>query len=518
MVWIPGGTFWMGADDASMQDAGPVHEVTLDGFWLDRTEVTNRQFARFVTATGYVTVAERQPDPADFPGVPAGEARPRLAGLHAAGRRGLARESAGLVELCPGRQLEASRGAGDIDRGEGRLSRRPGVLGSTPWPMPDGPGNDCPPRRNGNTPRAAARNWPSSSGAIELRPDGKWQANIWQGHFPDRNAPEDGFARTAPVGSFPPNGFGLFDMSGNVWEWCSDWYRPGYDAGPARNPKGPPSSFDPDEPGVPKRVQRGGSFLCTDEYCGRYRPGTRGKEAVEQRDVARRLPLCLVPRRIDVAAAGRSPGRIRPVVNAPAIRMHQPCRSHAWIEGPVSDWLHRSLYWISSELLTHLGFLLALVFLANLLRQRRSPSSTMAWLLVILLLPYVGVPLYVIFGGRKMNPMARRKARIYQPSAGRQERGPGGVGTERLLASYGVPPAREGNRIELVASGSRGVPPHHGPDRGGAVHDPHHDLHPRLGRGEPGARWSGWPSGPARASRCGCSSTTWDRGGCPGAI
>ncbi len=119
----------------------------------------------------------------------------------------------------------------------------------------------------------------------------------------------------------------------------------------------------------------------------------------------------------------------------------------------MSDWLHRSYYWISSELLTHLGFLLALVFLANLLKQRRSPSSTMAWLLVILLLPYVGVPLYVIFGGRKMNPMARRKASLYHPRA-EKEQGPGLFGTERLLASYGVPPAREGNRLELVNSGS----------------------------------------------------------------
>ena len=111
----------------------------------------------------------------------------------------------------------------------------------------------------------------------ELRPGGKWQANIWQGHFPEQSSPEDGFSRTAPVGSFPANAFGLFDMSGNVWEWCADWYRPGYDISQARNPKGPASSYDPDEPGVPKRVQRGGSFLCTDQYCTRYLPGARGK-------------------------------------------------------------------------------------------------------------------------------------------------------------------------------------------------------------------------------------------------
>ncbi len=118
----------------------------------------------------------------------------------------------------------------------------------------------------------------------------------------------------------------------------------------------------------------------------------------------------------------------------------------------MSDWLHQSYYWITTELWTHLGFLLALVFLANLLRQRRSPSSTIAWLLVILFLPYLGVPLYVMFGGRKMNPMARRKSKIYEPIAeGRTAAS--ADGTERLLASYGVPPARGGNRIELVTDG-----------------------------------------------------------------
>jgi formylglycine-generating enzyme required for sulfatase activity len=108
-------------------------------------------------------------------------------------------------------------------------------------------------------------------------------ANTYQGHFPDSNSVADGFAATAPVRSFPANGYGLFDMAGNVWEWCSDWYRPdsyrerAAHGGVARNPRGPDSSFDPDEPGTPKRVIRGGSFLCTDQYCSRYEPGGRGK-------------------------------------------------------------------------------------------------------------------------------------------------------------------------------------------------------------------------------------------------
>jgi formylglycine-generating enzyme required for sulfatase activity len=109
-------------------------------------------------------------------------------------------------------------------------------------------------------------------------PGGRWQANIWQGRFPVRNTKEDGFDRTSPVGSFPPNGYGLVDMSGNVWQWCADWYRPDYyEHSPAKDPQGPDSGFDPAENGLPKRVQRGGSFLCSDEYCMGYQPGSRGK-------------------------------------------------------------------------------------------------------------------------------------------------------------------------------------------------------------------------------------------------
>lgn len=280
MVWIPGGTFWMGADDGSMRDAGPVHEVTVDGFWMDRTEVTNRQFAAFVKATGYVTVAERRPDPKDFPGVPE-------------------------EKLVPG-ALVFTPPVGEVSLENPLVWWR--FVPGADWRHPEGPGTSIEGKdeypvvqvcwddatayarwAGKRLPTEAEWEYASRGRNVrkrfvwgdELRPGGKWQANIWQGRFPDRNAPEDGYTRAAPVASFPPNEFGLFDMSGNVWEWCSDWYRPGYDVAESRNPQGPTSSYDPDEPGVPKRVQRGGSFLCSDQYCMRYLPGARGKGAVD---------------------------------------------------------------------------------------------------------------------------------------------------------------------------------------------------------------------------------------------
>ena len=276
MAWVPGGWFWMG--DEAFPDARPARRVWVDGFWMDRTEVTNARFARFVRETGHVTIAERRPDPRDFPGVPA-EAL-----------------VAGSIVFAPPR--------GPVPLNDPRGWWR--YVAGASWRHPEGPGgtiegrDDFPAVQIAWEDAAAYARWAgmrlpteaewehAARGGLDrkrfawgddlLPADGRWRANIWQGHFPDTNTRADGFAGLAPAASFPPNAFGLFDLSGNAWEWCADWYRPdAYATGPDRNPTGPDFGFDPDEPGLPKRVQRGGSFLCTDQYCTRYLPGARGK-------------------------------------------------------------------------------------------------------------------------------------------------------------------------------------------------------------------------------------------------
>jgi formylglycine-generating enzyme len=289
MVWVPGGTFWMGSED--FPDAQPVHKVYVDGFWMDRTEVTNEQFRRFVEETGHVTMAEKAPDLAEIMKQrPRGAPPPRKEDL----------VPGSLVFVPPPVPVP-------LDDPSRWWKWVPGAS----WRHPEGPGSDLRKREGHPVVHVAYRDalaycdWRSKKeggtyrlpteaewefaarGGLdrktfawgnELNPGGKWMANTWQGEFPHRNTRKDGFLGTAPVGSFPANGFGLHDMAGNVWEWCADWYHAGYYArSPRRNPSGPTGSHDPAEPGIAKRVQRGGSFLCCDEYCKRYVPGARGK-------------------------------------------------------------------------------------------------------------------------------------------------------------------------------------------------------------------------------------------------
>ena len=291
MVRIRGGEFSMGMADPrgsdhggteAMEDARPVHRVAVRGFWIDRTDITNAQFARFVKATGYVTVAERPLIPTDFPGVPLERLRPGA-----------------IVFTQPEHPVSLSDPSG-------WWSYVPGAN----WRHPLGPassiaGRDTDPVVQVAYDDAAAyaawagKRLPSEAewefaarGGLDgklyawgdtLTPGGRWMANIFQGQFPVRNSRQDGFTGIAPVGTFPPNGYGLSDMSGNVWQWVSDWYRPDYYAqlsshgGVSTDPRGPRDSWDPAEPGIAKRVQRGGSFLCTDQYCTRFMVGARGR-------------------------------------------------------------------------------------------------------------------------------------------------------------------------------------------------------------------------------------------------
>ena len=294
MAWIPGGEFSMGAQDPpDMDEVGmkatvdslPIHRVYVDGFYMDKTDVTNREFARFVKATAYVTVAERPPRAEDFPGAPPENL------------------VAGSVVFSPPDHPVSLND---------HFQWWSYVHGAN-WRHPLGPQSDIVGKENypvvhiayedaeayakwagKRLPTEAEWEFAARGGAAgkpfvwgdDFHPNGKWMANTHQGHFPNQDTGKDGFAGIAPVAQYPPNPYGLFDMSGNVWQWTSDWYRPDYyqqlaaTSRVARNPQGPDSPYDPDEPGQRKKVHRGGSFLCTDQYCSRYIVGTRGKGEV----------------------------------------------------------------------------------------------------------------------------------------------------------------------------------------------------------------------------------------------
>lgn len=276
MAWIPGGTFWMGTEQGH-SDESPMHQVTVSGFWMDRTEVTNEEFAKFVAATGYETVAERKPDPRDFPEAPPEALVPGSAVFTPPTERVPLEEFYRWWRYLPGANWRQPEGPGSSIAGK---EKHPVVHIS--WEDASAYANWAGKRLPTEAEwefaaRGGLERQPFVWGETQV-PDGKWAANIWQGDFPLKNEVTDGFASTAPVGSFAPNGYGLYDMAGNVWEWCWDWYRPDYYASsPKANPQGPPDSFDPNEPNMPKRVQRGGSFLCSDVYCSGYRPSARMK-------------------------------------------------------------------------------------------------------------------------------------------------------------------------------------------------------------------------------------------------
>jgi formylglycine-generating enzyme len=283
MTWVPGGTFWMGCTECGMPDALPSHLVTVAGFWMDKTPVTNAEFERFVRETKYVTIAERYPDPKDFPGVPTSALVPGSAVFVPPAR---------VASLDNPMQWWRYVGGASWQHPEGKAST---IAGRENHPVVHVAWDDAVAYlkwANKQLPTEAQFEFAARGGldrnmfawGNELHPHDRQVANIWQGSFPVADTGADGYRGTSPVTAFPANGFGLYDMGGNVWQWCADWYRPDYYAtlsGTTVNPEGPRDSFDPAEPGMPKRVQRGGSFLCSDQYCTRYLVGSRGKGAVD---------------------------------------------------------------------------------------------------------------------------------------------------------------------------------------------------------------------------------------------
>lgn len=294
MVWIPGGEFTMGTDDPeSYPYERPAHRVRVDGFWMDATEVTNAQFQEFVMATGYVTTAERKPDWEEMKRLlPPGTPKPADSLL-----------VAGSLMFTP--PLYAV----SLDDYSQWWSWTPGA----DWKHPEGPGSSVEGKENypvvhvsyddasayakwagKRLPTEAEWEFASRGGkenqrygwGNELVPQGKFMANTFQGTFPSRNDAEDGFKSAAPVKSYPPNDYGLYDIIGNCWEWTSDFYDVNYYAelakgGLALNPQGAAKTFDPQEPYSIKHVTRGGSFLCASDYCVNFRPSARQGSAYD---------------------------------------------------------------------------------------------------------------------------------------------------------------------------------------------------------------------------------------------
>ena len=289
MIWIPGGNFIMGSNRFYREER-PARAAAVDGFWIDRRPVTNAEFRRFVLATGYLTLSERAPDPAVYP-----DADPSL--------------------LAPG-SLVFMKPDGPVDLRDYRAwwAYVPGAN----WLHPEGPESNVDDRWDHPVVHVAfddvvayaawagkaiptEAEWEfAARGGLqdatyawgeEFAPDGRAMANTWQGRFPWENLAEDGYEGTSPVGAFPANGYGLYDMIGNVWEWTADWFagKHAADAPKAccipKNPRGgaEAASYDPRLPNIkiPRKVLKGGSHLCAPNYCRRYRPAARHAEPVD---------------------------------------------------------------------------------------------------------------------------------------------------------------------------------------------------------------------------------------------
>jgi formylglycine-generating enzyme required for sulfatase activity len=289
MVRLPGGTFRMGSDHHYPEEA-PVHRVAVSPFWIDRTPVTNRQFRQFIDETGYVTVAEIAPDPKDYPG-----ALPRML------------KPGSLVFTPPSHPVDL-RDWSQWWRFEfGANWRRPNGRGHSNKGLDDHPvvhaaykdasayaewaGKELPTEAEWEYAARGGLDGVEFAWGEELMPGGRYMANTWQGVFPRENLATDGYKGTSPVGAFPPNGYGLVDMIGNVWEWTVDWYSAKHNTEAQKsccipeNPRGGPAadSYDDCAPAlrIPRKVVKGGSFLCAPNYCRRYRPAARHAQPID---------------------------------------------------------------------------------------------------------------------------------------------------------------------------------------------------------------------------------------------
>jgi sulfatase modifying factor 1 len=290
MVWIPGDTFRMGSDKHYAEEA-PVHRVAVDGFWIGRTPVTNRQFREFVRATGHVTFAEIAPDPKDFPGA--------LPSMLRAGSLVFQPPKHPIDDMGNWSPWWAFKFGANWKRPYGPRSSLSGLndhpvvhvaysdaLAYAKWA-----GKELPTEAEWEFAARGGLDGTEFAWGDELAPSGEQMANTWQGAFPHENLKVDGYERTSPVAAFPPNGYGVYDMIGNVWEWTSDWYSPRHEADADKaccmptNPRGgrEDASYDPCQPEIkiPRKVLKGGSHLCAANYCRRYRPAARHPEPVD---------------------------------------------------------------------------------------------------------------------------------------------------------------------------------------------------------------------------------------------